>query len=339
MTMRIYSSSDASAPVLEGVVGGALTAGAFASGSFLEVLRQILVAGYGSQTAAGWTMPFTATSHASFKQGAGCGFYIDVLDDGSLTAGAREAQCVGYEAMSAVGTGTGLFPTAVQQSTGIKFRKSDAAASTPVIPWLCFADASTFYFFSVPQYPSGTLYYAALAFGNFHSFVPNDAYNCMIIGRVTSATLDGLGNENLDAMEAGAAFIGTKPAGHYLARGYSQSGAALNFPVYNAFGQMSGSALANGNNTSNVPYPNPSDNSLLLAKAFITDPDTAPITSLRGYMRGFYLFGQDGSKVPIGTSFTGTGNLAGRTFRVLGLRTGSGVNGRVIMETSDTWDS
>lgn len=110
MTMRVYRSSDASAPALRGNTPGDL----------INVLDKCLVTGYGSLAGAGWTKPFTGTNLAVFRQGAGSnGMYLRV-DDTSSAAGSRSARVVGYEVMSDVNNGTPQsFPTAVQYSGGL----------------------------------------------------------------------------------------------------------------------------------------------------------------------------------------------------------------------------
>lgn len=336
MTMRIYSYLDASAPPLEGVVGGALTGGAYATGSLLELLRQILVAGYGTQTAAGWTMPFTGTSHATFKQGAGCGFYMDVLDDGSLTATAKEASFTGMVTASAVGTGTGLFPTVAQQATGLKFRKSDTADATQR-PWFCFADNKTFYLYSFPQYPSGTLYTAGMAFGNFSSFDPtNDAFNCIAIGRVTTALADTITNDPLD--QGQYANYNNNTTGHYMAGPYTQLAVSTICGKY--YGGLTATAVSgqgNGLPITPVPYPNPVGNGLMVSRALLIDNTTSPIGNIRGWLRGWWALDQNAANMPKGLPLNGTGSLAGKTFKIIGLSGGHG--GWYMMETSDTWDS
>src|SRR5262249_23581766 len=134
MTMRIYKSTDASAPTLQGIVGGAYSSG-WADGSLLQLLRKVLVTGYGSKTAAGWWQTFQGTSEGVFQQGAGCSFYLHVLDDGSMTAGAREANMYGSENQTAISTSTAKFPTTSQVTNGILFRKSDTADTT-VRQWI-----------------------------------------------------------------------------------------------------------------------------------------------------------------------------------------------------------
>jgi hypothetical protein len=333
-TMRIYTSSDASAPTLQGIVGGAYSSG-WADGSLLNLLDKILVSGYGSKTAAGWARSFTGTSKGVFRQGSGCQFYMRVLDDGTMTAGAREAQFYGGETASDVDTLVNQFPTAAQQATYLKMRKSDTA-DTVQRPWICFADDKTFYLFTMPIIASA--YYAAMAFGNFHSYVVGDAFNCMAIGRVTSAAIDASGNENLDIIVSGA-FLTSAVSGHYLARPYTQAGSSSNFPKWLGTGSTgSNSAFRNGAGTSSIPYPNPADNTLLLSRLYVMDNVGLPTTCVRGYLRGMYGFGQTSTSIALGFAFNGQGSLAGKTMKVLGLPSG-GASGRYIMETSDTWDS
>jgi hypothetical protein len=57
MTVRVYKSSDASAPVLTGAVG-----------SLVALLDACLVNGYGALAAAGWTKAFTAANKGAYKQ-------------------------------------------------------------------------------------------------------------------------------------------------------------------------------------------------------------------------------------------------------------------------------
>jgi hypothetical protein len=326
----IYKSTDASAPTLAGVVGGAYSSG-WAAGSLLELLRQILVVGYGSKAAAGWSLAYHGTSEGVFQQGAGCGFYLHMLDDGSATAGAKEASFNGGESYTAYNTGTALFPTSAQNSGKLYMRKSDTADST-VRPWICFADAKTFYLFTVPQHGSGTEYYAGMGFGDFATYYSGDAYNCIAIGRTTSASTDTLTNDNLDLTSVFA----TISNGHYVARGYAQAGASV------AVGKTGGAALTNQGGTqalaaaTGMPFPNPTDGKFYLGRCYIQDGTTIPSTSLRGYLRGFWIPMHNSSILPMEYTFTGSGSIAGRSFRTLGLRTGS--NGRYVMETSDTWD-
>ena len=81
-TVNIYRSTDASAPTLEGV-----------NGSLVALLDACLVNGYGSQSAAGWTIAYTTTNKRVYRNSTtdGTGFYLNVDDSGSGSGGAQEA--------------------------------------------------------------------------------------------------------------------------------------------------------------------------------------------------------------------------------------------------------
>jgi hypothetical protein len=53
-------------------------------------------------------------------------------------------------------------------------------------------------------------------------------------------------------------------------------------------------------------------------------------------MRGIWHFGHGIGNVVDGDTFTGTGDLAGRSFLVV---EGIGTSGLMIVETSNTWDT
>ena len=126
MTVRVYSSADVGAPVLN-----------MSSGSLVAVLDACLVNGYGSKPGSGWAKSFAdSTLRAAYKQGVGGNGHYFYLDD---SAGAS-ARCRGYEAMTDINTGTGPFPTAVQVSGGDYLHKHDGAAGTR--PWFLVADAN-----------------------------------------------------------------------------------------------------------------------------------------------------------------------------------------------------
>ena len=76
MTVRVYQSTDTSAPVLTGVAG-----------SLIALLDAVLVAGYGTQTAAGWTKPFNGINKGVYKH-AGSNGYFRFVDDASANADA-----------------------------------------------------------------------------------------------------------------------------------------------------------------------------------------------------------------------------------------------------------
>lgn len=177
MTVRVYRSTDASAPVLSGQAG-ALTA----------LLYACLVTGYGALAAAGWAREFTATNKAVFRAASGNRMRLRV-DDTSTT----EARVIGYEVMTDADTGTGPFPTNGQVSGGLYLRKSDSADST-ARPWVVIADEKRFYFLNNSAgsdwyvAPTGAQMGGHFFFGEIASYKSGDAYNTLIMGSEASGT-------------------------------------------------------------------------------------------------------------------------------------------------------
>lgn len=137
MAFTLYQSSDASAPVLDGLAT-----------SFIDVIRACLVDGYGSKTAAGWSivMDDGAATKLVITNASGFGSKWSINDDGS-TPGAAHARIRMWEAVTDYDTGTnGAAPVYV--------RKSSTTAST-ARPWFVIADDRFCYFFNAPMNTSG----------------------------------------------------------------------------------------------------------------------------------------------------------------------------------------
>jgi hypothetical protein len=307
MGFTVYQSTDASAPVLTGQVN-----------SLVALLDACLVNGYGSMAAAGWTKPYTGTNKAAFQQGAGSGFFLRVQDDGPGTGAAREARMTGYETMSDVDTGTGPFPTAAQGVGGVAMlvcRKSDTADAT-ARAWVVIADARTVYvlisFINTA--------YVSFTFGDFYSFTPSDAYNCIIVGKLTeNAAGAAITTERLDAFSG----ITTAVTGHFCARTYNGTGTSI------TIGKHGDSANSASNNVGIQQYPNGPDGGLYLARVLVCENT---FTAVRGWMRGYWHYCHAQANIQTFDTFSGTGDFAGRTF--LAFRSGnSGVH---VFETSNT---
>ena len=90
---------------------------------------------------AGWAKPFSGTNLAVYKSQhiATNGHFLRIND-----TNASIARVVGYENMTAISTGTGLFPTTTQLNGGLYWTKSSAANSI-VIDWTLVADGRIFY--------------------------------------------------------------------------------------------------------------------------------------------------------------------------------------------------
>jgi hypothetical protein len=111
MTVRVYYSTDASAPILSGTPG-----------SMITLLDACLVNGYGSKVGSGWSKMFSSGSiKAAYKQGIGSNsMYLRVDDTGSGVGfgpyGPRHTRVAGYTAMTDIDNGANQFPNERQNA-------------------------------------------------------------------------------------------------------------------------------------------------------------------------------------------------------------------------------
>src|SRR5262245_30017438 len=131
MTVRVYRSTDSSAPTLSNN-----------NGSFVTLLDKCLVSGYGSNAAAGWAIEFTGTNKRVYRAPSGSRMRLRVSDTGSGTEATGYARVRGFESMSDVDTGTGPFPTDAQVSGGLYCAYASGASR----PWILVADEKRFWF-------------------------------------------------------------------------------------------------------------------------------------------------------------------------------------------------
>lgn len=353
MTVTVYKSSDGSAPVLTGSVGTLLT-----------VLDAILVNGYGSKAAAGWTKPFANSGNIGCYQNNatdGTGFCLNVNDAGPGAGGAREARMTGFETMSALSTGTGQFPQLSQLGIGIGavvLRKSTTADATARV-WTCIADDTVFYFFAETGDQSSPLAAYPFIFGDFFSYKISDPYRCCIIGRNIENSA-AIGNEPFSALLVSATnnFLSSTLIGHFIARhwtgvgGSKQVGKHVDHGKAGMFGSSASSTgvgtIAPGNTGTFalgvckfgfnlIPYPNGPDGGLYLSPIWLHHDN-----AVRGYLKGLWCPLHD-RPINHNDTYSGSGNLSGKSFIAQAIpaagMTGNNSTdvGQVHIETSTTW--
>lgn len=327
MAFTIYKSTDAGAPVLTGE-----------SGTLTAMLYACLVTGYGALAGAGWTRAYNGASKSAFQQGAGSsGFLVRVQDDGPGAGTFKEARVTGYEAMTDVDTGTNPFPTAALGVGGtamLVVRKS-AAASAVARAWIVVADARTFYVMIFTGDTAGVFY--SWMFGDFTSYVVGDAYACILQARSSEnsavVTVEYLGN--IYEISGSSRMI--------CARSHSGIAGAVGLVLIGDRGVISGGSGSSYPNAGLLSYPNPADGGLYLSRLRLGDKTTGPANTMRGTMRGYWHFMHPAASISHEDTFSGTGDLAGRTF--VGFKPGGSVNygtlgdSVFVFETSDTLDT
>ena len=185
------------------------------------------------------------------------------------------------------------------------------------------ADAVSCYFFSDVN-GNGTK--LGFHFGEFFSFLANDPYRTLV--RYPSASAGNL----LDGVDSLASQINNTTNNAYIPRGHTGVLPPVNVSITGDYSRSGGQGVLRG---AQMPYPNPADGGLYLAPVWISDPSTAPASGMRGRMRGFWHLLQPIAGIPNNSTFSGTGDLAGRSFQIIL----SGNSGAYVMETSATLET
>jgi hypothetical protein len=338
-TVTVYSSADASAPVLTGQVG-----------TLIAVLDACLVNGYGSKAAAGWTIAFTATNKRIYKSGndLNCPSVVMITDDGSAASGSSSKGFGAFGGTAASDLGysylTDPFPTSAQRANGMYGLKANGTDATPR-DWLVIADDRTFYLF-VSTATTGANGWSAFHFGEMYSYKQASGVqdlNRLIMGGSVNVNLTYY-SSSLPTGSPGA--YGTKPTvPEYMPNSYSGVGGAL--PVGKCVDASKGNLAISANTLyvagsltnplASLTYPHPVDGGLYMSPVCIFE--SAGV--IRGHLRGVWapLHVQPLSH---GDTFSGTGQLAGKSFLAVNASGGSGGTlyvGQLMIEISSTWDT
>jgi len=307
MAWTIYQSTDGSAPVLTGV-----------SGSLITVLDAVLVNGYGSKPAAGWTHPFAGSSTKQvYLSGGSASMYYRVDDTGGLAQGGREAGLRGYGSMSDVDTGTDPFPSVAQKADGCQIYKSENASATAV-PWLIAADNRTMIFFA---WLAGVGRWQPEYIGEIESFKSGDTHNAVIIAAPAGTASEGYQYNFLT--DLGETIANTVIAkGKYIARLYT--GAA---------GSVEGMTMAASVLNKPITIPpnacgfgwlgqyNPADGGVYMGDILFCYPKVSYTTFIiHGKLRGIFpMYHSYLSGWNDGDQFAGIRGYAGHSYRVMKL--------------------
>ncbi len=323
MTVRVYSSSDAGAPVLRGNTPG----------DFINVLDKCLVTGYGEKQPAGWSKPFSGVNVAAFQQGEGSNGMFLRIDDTSTATSYRAARVVGYENMTDVNTGLPApFPDNIQRPGGLYWHQQYSTSGNVADPrsWMIIADEAFFWILihTHPTNSSDTAYREAYGFGDIIPLKPGDTTHTMLIG-----------GQDADDATSSQSYMWTDDAIG------SDHGTSRNFFLARSYTNLGGSVEAgwagDGNRGSqqwgrgNLQYPHGPDGGLYLSPVFVHEVGSSPYT-IRGILPGCWkpLHYASGA-FRQGQIVEGQGDLAGRTFMIHWQ--GDSTGNTAFLETSDTW--
>lgn len=260
---------------------------------------------------AGWSNSSVPGGSATLKvykatDGAALGRMLRVDDSANY-----HARVVGYETMSDVNTGTGPFPTAAQFSGGGYWPRSNDTTSA-VREWHIVADKFGFYF--VPHFYSSFLTVGpVLWFGDIVPQGSGDTAHCLL------QVYNQAGNSNYSVTSASSLAHWTSSASQvWASRAYTGIGGSVDickFMDMQSPGSSSGTSGSNITSSNLIPYPNGSDNGLLLAPMRAVDLATY---TLRGWFPGLYGIPQKvaNGQFSAGDSVGAVPALAGRTIRM-----------------------
>ncbi len=265
---------------------------------------------------AGWGKPFSDTNKAAYQSldPASTQLYLRVDDSFG-----RYAQLRGYEHMTGIDAGTGLFPTVALVAAGLSWAKSNEANANAKT-WAFFADGSMLYIY---QATYGTTNPTLGAFGDLVSFVPGDRYHCVLAGSAVSTNTSSPGNQ-------AALLIPSSPAGCYVARAGNQITLSTGWNRTGVSYQHAGPRVLGNNVVA------PLGGEILLRTPIFATDGASQNTAIRGYLPGLI--------EPLHAAFTGTatvpfdgeGALLGRL--IAGYSAGDSNNyGSFAMDLTGPW--
>ena len=307
MTVRKYSYQDADAPVLD----------TSAPGGMVNLLRKVLVDGYGSvdqiTDPAGWEMMWDSATNqrAAFRsthlEASGFWLYVDDRNgaDTGFAGGNRWARAWGMETFDGWDTNgdpiaTGRFPLDTQSAFGVTIYKSRADGSTTQVPWEIVADERAFWML-VDGYMRN--HFAGSGQGNggalhfFGDFTPRGQ------GITAAFALCGGNSENFAADYYGdfwavGNFNSSNRPGCYLS--YSHDGLTFSKPM--------GHAVLP---TRWVPYPDPVTGALLTSKPQLMEDGNKYVGELPGILAPLHEHSGNESDFPHGLELV----IGGKTHR------------------------
>ena len=280
----------------------------------------------------GWLEVQSGTNQRDYKQGPGSNSMIASINDNGPGAGTgKEARMKGFETSTGLGAGTNQFPTTGLITGGFYVIRKSTSLDAVTRGWIIVADQRTWYLFILTGDTAGV--YSGSMFGEFYSLVTptSDPGRVIICGRTAenNATMT-LSTETLSV-------VGVAPvAGNTMVTPRDWQGTQVASLVSKMgdyyLGAFTG-ATGNGN-IGQLAFPNPADSKIYVVPMWIYNTTVGVL--FRGRMRGFYQWGHAAASVADGDTFTGTTDLAGKSFLII--KSGP-ISDLYVLETSDTWET
>ncbi len=281
---------------------------------------------------AGWEKVFTGTNKDVYRSTdvTGARFYLRVDDSNGLFARVR-----GYETMSDIDTGTGLFPLDAQISGGWYWHKAVSSNAT-AIHYLLAADAKQVLQAMAYGVSSGAEYKMTGVFGfgeGVHLNPAGDAFATVLSGSTSSnsslqyGALSGAQNDS-NGFYGGAVF----------ARGWQGLGGSI---FARPVPEGGGSTVFSGADNTLGAAPSPIDGSVKMVRMLLKEQGAPGL--LRSVTPGCYFVPQKLDNTLYAAQFAlhdGGGALAGRKFAAIFLGSGSysdSRSGTAFVDVTGPW--
>lgn len=265
----------------------------------------------------GWTKAFSGTNKAAYRSSnvASTQCLLRVDDTNALYSLVR-----GYKTMTDIDTGADPFPTTLQQAN-YAWKKSSTADAT-ARKWALFGDDMLFMFalaYSTASgnAPSGSGWPPIFGFGDFISYKPGDAFNCLFYAYTTTAPTSIYNDPGFNS-------TANNP---YCPRAFTQTGTALRLSKLAIYPNA-----VSGNASGGLAYPNPEDNGLLIWSRHILQDGSSDV---RGIQPGAYHLPQ---AVPMtdGDIVSDVEGYPGKKFFMLG-SSGAANEARMAIDITGPW--
>lgn len=219
------------------------------------------------KTPLGWEIAFTGSGRRIYRNsvGYGTGFYLEVIDDGSI-GGARQACVRGYSSATGFNSGLDPTPTVSQMRNGSIVAKSNAL-SGDAREWIIIGDCRCIYLF-INSFSSGASNMRhAYAFGDFLSVMDYDPLGWFISTNGISGEFTGDGDIDNLFLSGGGGFDEEGGTECYFPRSYTGITGAVTGYVSGLYQHKNWNGWASSNYTFLKPYPYPVTGGLCYTRA------------------------------------------------------------------------
>ncbi|WP_120968630.1 hypothetical protein [Comamonas sp. lk] len=251
---------------------------------------------------AGWTKAFEGANLAAYQSPnvQSTKMFVRVDDTGSDPTSARLR---GYESMSDINTGGGLFPLDSQLNGGGWINKS-ASANTSAVKWRIAANDRSLYINIVGQSANspGTETGRTVFIGDFQAYRPGGDPYAFTIGCAPGGSYDQING----TCDHGAV------AYQFAPRNYTGMGSSFGLE---SRGEIGGVTYMSGGDSTFGPFPSGIDGGLRLSRRLMLEGSTP-----RGVVPGLYTVPQSnvGAYISPLTKMVGANWLAGRNLLAVG---------------------